>query len=43
LQLSLKNCFIRGSVVRYVQVPADAVDTGFLQDAARHEAAQGKK
>ena len=43
LQLSVKNCFIRGSVVRYVQLPADEVDTGLLQDAARKEAAQSKQ
>lgn len=35
--LSVKNCFIRGSVVRYVQLPADEVDTQLLQDAARKE------
>lgn len=39
LQLSVKNCFIRGSVVRYVQLPGDEVDTQLLQDAARKEAA----
>jgi hypothetical protein len=38
-QLSVKNCFIRGSVVRYVQLPGDEVDTQLLQDAARKEAA----
>ncbi|CAO0796359.1 hypothetical protein V8B55DRAFT_1373974 [Mucor lusitanicus] len=37
---SVKNCFIRGSVVRYVQLPAEAVDTHLLQDAARREAEQ---
>ena len=31
----MKNCFIRGSVVRYVQLPADAVDTQLLEDATR--------
>jgi U6 snRNA-associated Sm-like protein LSm2 len=36
----VKNCFIRGSVVRYVQLPPQAVDTALLQDAARREAAQ---
>ncbi|XP_050053225.1 uncharacterized protein LOC114126984 isoform X1 [Aphis gossypii] len=35
---SVRNCFIRGSVVRYVQLPADEVDTQLLQDAARKEA-----
>ncbi|EPB77187.1 LSM domain protein, partial [Ancylostoma ceylanicum] len=37
---AVKNCFIRGSVVRlYVQLPADRVDTQLLQDASRKEAA----
>merc|ERR1712076_77192 len=40
--LAVKNCFIRGSVVRYVQLPADEVDTQLLQDAARKEAQQNK-
>lgn len=34
----MKNCFIRGSVIRYVQVPGEAVDTDLLQDATRREA-----
>ena len=42
-QLSVKNCFIRGSVVRYVQLPMDECDTQILQDAARKEAAQSKQ
>ncbi|KAF9785340.1 U6 snRNA-associated Sm-like protein LSm2 [Thelephora terrestris] len=33
--IAVKNCFIRGSVVRYVQIPADAVDTQLLEDATR--------
>ena len=37
-QASVKNCFIRGSVIRYVQVPKSVVDTDLLQDAARKEA-----
>ena len=41
--LSVKNCFIRGSVVRYVQLPGDEVDTHLLQDATRKEAAQSKQ
>lgn len=41
--LSVKNCFIRGSVVRYVQLPADECDTQLLQDAARKEAAQNRQ
>ncbi|KAI7832916.1 AmphiBrf43 [Kickxella alabastrina] len=36
--LSVKNCFIRGSVVRYVQLTPMSVDTALLQDAARREA-----
>lgn len=36
-QLSVKNCFIRGSVVRYVQLPAEEVDVNLLQDSARKE------
>ena len=43
LQLSVKNCFVRGSVVRYVQLPADECDTQLLQDAARKEATQNKQ
>ncbi|KAF9910936.1 U6 snRNA-associated Sm-like protein LSm2 [Linnemannia zychae] len=38
--LAVKNCFIRGSVVRYVQLPASSVDTALLQDAARRERQQ---
>jgi hypothetical protein len=34
-QMSVKNCFIRGSVVRYVQIPRTAVDTTLLEDATR--------
>lgn len=36
--LSVKNCFIRGSVVRYVQLPIDDIDVTLLQDATRKEA-----
>ncbi|KAG6007862.1 U6 snRNA-associated Sm-like protein LSm2 [Claviceps maximensis] len=35
---SVKNVFIRGSVVRYVHLPAASVDTQLLEDAARREA-----
>ena len=31
-QSSVKNVFIRGSVVRYVHLPANAVDTALLED-----------
>ncbi|KAL7504093.1 hypothetical protein ACHAXN_001795, partial [Cyclotella atomus] len=34
---SLKNCFIRGSVVRYVQINPNDVDTELLQDATMKE------
>ena len=36
-QASLKSCFIRGSVVRYIQIDPGDVDTELLQDAARKE------
>jgi len=35
---SVKNCFIRGSVVRYVVLPGDSVDVDILHDATRREA-----
>jgi U6 snRNA-associated Sm-like protein LSm2 len=34
-QSAVKNIFIRGSVVRYVHLPADAIDTALLEDASR--------
>eukprot|EP00906_Rhabdomonas_costata_P024556 RCo035273 len=34
---SVKSCFVRGSVVRYVQLPATEVETDLLQDATRKE------
>jgi len=40
---SVKNVFIRGSVVRYVHLPAAEVDKGLLEDACRREASQGKQ
>lgn len=36
--ISVKNVFIRGSVVRYVQLPVDGIDVSLLQDASRKEA-----
>ncbi|KPM35483.1 hypothetical protein AK830_g11077 [Neonectria ditissima] len=36
---SVKNVFIRGSVVRYVHLPGTSVDTQLLEDATRREAA----
>ncbi|KAF8387989.1 hypothetical protein HHK36_026655 [Tetracentron sinense] len=41
LRLSVRNCFIRGSVVRYVQLPPEGVDTELLHDATRREARGG--
>ncbi|KAK9466889.1 hypothetical protein V1512DRAFT_262579 [Lipomyces arxii] len=35
---AVKNVFIRGSVVRYVHLPASGVDTTLLEDATRKEA-----
>ena len=34
-QSSVKNVFIRGSVVRYVHLPASGVDIPLLEDATR--------
>lgn len=33
--LSVNNCFIRGSTVRYIELPKQHVDTVLLQDATR--------
>ncbi|CCJ28938.1 unnamed protein product [Pneumocystis jirovecii] len=35
---AVKNMFIRGSVVRYVHIPSENVDTSLLEDATRREA-----
>ena len=35
--MEIKNAFIRGSVVRYVTIPKNMVDTGLLEDATRKE------
>jgi hypothetical protein len=37
-QATVKNAFIRGSVVRYVQLPGQAIDTQLLEDATRRGA-----
>ncbi|KAJ1631819.1 hypothetical protein T492DRAFT_905612 [Pavlovales sp. CCMP2436] len=37
---SVKHCFVRGSVIRYVQLPKASIDVELLQDATRKEAAQ---
>eukprot|EP01033_Poteriospumella_lacustris_P018565 gene18565-13369_t len=34
---ALKNCFIRGSVIRYIHIASSQVDVELLQDAARKE------
>lgn len=41
--MSVTNCFIRGSVVRYIHLPADSADIQVLQDSARIEARQQRK
>lgn len=35
--MSVKNCFIRGSVVRYVELPKEKVDVALLQEASKRE------
>ncbi|KAI9687179.1 MAG: U6 snRNA-associated Sm-like protein LSm2 [Bogoriella megaspora] len=35
LQVATRNMFIRGSVVRYVHLPSNAVDVQLLEDATR--------
>jgi small nuclear ribonucleoprotein (snRNP)-like protein len=40
---ALQDCFVRGSVVRYIQIPPEYVDTELLQDAARKENAPAGK
>jgi U6 snRNA-associated Sm-like protein LSm2 len=34
---AIKNCFVRGSTIRYIQIGAKDVDVDLLQDAARKE------
>lgn len=43
-QASVNNCFIRGSVVRYIHLPKEAVDLEVLHDATRrnHRGEQAK-
>lgn len=36
--LSVKNSFVRGSVVRYIHLPAHEVDVDLLTDGCRREA-----
>mmetsp|Transcript_27572 Transcript_27572/g.55119 ORF Transcript_27572/g.55119 Transcript_27572/m.55119 type:complete len:97 (-) Transcript_27572:29-319(-) len=40
--LAVRNVFVRGSVIRYVHIPSEQVDTELLQDASRREASQGR-
>ncbi|CAD7929219.1 unnamed protein product [Amoebophrya sp. A120] len=40
--LSLKNCFIRGSTLRYVHLKKDDVDEQQLQEATMKEATEKK-
>jgi small nuclear ribonucleoprotein (snRNP)-like protein len=39
-QQSVKHCFVRGSVIRYAQLPKADIDVELLQDATRKEAQQ---
>lgn len=41
--MAVRTIFIRGSVIRYVHVPPEAVDTALLQDAARKEAMEAAR
>ena len=41
--LSMRNCVVRGSVIRYVHFNASDVDTDLLQDFCRKEASQNKQ
>jgi len=41
--ISVQNCFIRGSVVRYVHLPASEVKEELLHDSTRVEARELKK
>ncbi|KAJ5071658.1 snrnp core protein family member [Anaeramoeba ignava] len=40
---SLKTCFIRGNVIRYVLLPQDQIDTQLLKESAIKEAAKIKE
>ncbi len=42
MKISLKNCFIRGSVIRYIHIPPNEVDTELLEDACKKELKQDK-
>merc|ERR1712216_847311 len=40
--MAVKNCFIRGSVIRYIHLPKEHVDTAMLQDATRREGREAR-
>ncbi|TFJ86248.1 hypothetical protein NSK_002456 [Nannochloropsis salina CCMP1776] len=40
--LAVKNVFIRGSVIRFIQLPASDVDVQLLQDSCRKDNQSGK-
>ncbi|GAB5032927.1 u6 snrna-associated sm-like protein lsm2 [Nannochloropsis oceanica] len=40
--LAVKNVFIRGSVIRFIQLPASEVDVQLLQDSCRKDNQSGK-
>lgn len=40
---AVKDCFVRGSVVRYIELPPDAVNVDALHDACRRESKELKK
>ncbi|CAF0909697.1 unnamed protein product [Adineta steineri] len=40
---SVTSAFVRGSVIRYIQLPPDDVDTQLLQEATRKEVTQPRK
>ncbi|KGG52386.1 U6 snRNA-associated Sm-like protein LSm2 [Mitosporidium daphniae] len=33
--ISVKNCFIRGSAIRYISIAPESIDTPLLQEASR--------
>merc|ERR1712199_44966 len=41
--MAVRNCFIRGSVIRYIHLPKNEVDTAMLQDATRREGRDDKQ
>uniref|UniRef100_A0A7E4VPY7 Sm domain-containing protein n=1 Tax=Panagrellus redivivus TaxID=6233 RepID=A0A7E4VPY7_PANRE len=41
--ISVKNAFIRGSVIRYVHLPTESVNFPLLQDSTRKEIMNNRK